>query len=718
MKNKDNNKFIKEEYLRIGSLEREVVSLRALIDYVYNHPSLIIKHWIKQSIKRVLPKSFVEKVLKPTYRSFKGKKYKIFFSKYMQLSLSFKKIDKPKASIIILAYNKWDYTYQCLKSIKKNCVNVDYEIVLLDNASSDNTQKKASRIKNINYIRKEDNLGFVRGCNYAAGEAKGEYLVFLNNDTIVRKNWLEALLNTFNKHEDVGLVGSKLIYPDGKLQEAGGIIWKDYSAWNYGRGDNPDSYKYNYLREADYCSGASIMIKKEIFSKLGGFDEVYSPGYYEDTDLAFKVRKFGLKVYYQPASVVVHFEGITSGTDLTQGMKRYQITNQKTFYKKWDKVLQSENFDSSEGPFLAKDRLKNKKVILYIDHQVPKWDQDAGSFITFEYLKILLELNYKIIFWPQDQYGGGEYTKKLQQMGVEVVYDESFSTFIIEAGRYIDTTILSRPHVAQEFIDRVKEFTNSKIHFIAHDLHYLRETRQAETNEDQKLLESAENTKKIEHGIMEKVDLTWLFSSEEVEIIKKDLPKARLFLCPWVEKEIGQTEIKPFDERGGVFFLGGFNHKPNVDAVKWLKEKIYPQLKEKEVVVTIVGSSPPKEIQDLEEKSFIIKGFMSDEELDDMFNKAKVFISPLRFGAGFKGKIAKSISRGLPVVSTSIGAEGMGLEDKVNVLISDDPKEFADNTAKLCMDEKLWEKISKGELEHAKENYTNEKAKDKFKRVL
>ncbi|MDD5693584.1 MAG: glycosyltransferase, partial [Patescibacteria group bacterium] len=158
--------------------------------------------------------------------------------------------------------------------------------------------------------------------------------------------------------------------------------------------------------------------------------------------------------------------------------------------------------------------------------------------------------------------------------------------------------------------------------------------------------------------------------------------------------------------------------KPNVDAVKWLKEDIYPLLKKEKIVVKVVGSNPPKEVLDLGEKGFDILGFMSDEDLDKLFSTSKVFISPLRFGAGFKGKIAKSISRGLPVVSTKIGAEGMGFKNNENILIADDANSFAESIIKLYLDQKLWEKISKNSIKHAKENYSYENAKDKISGIL
>ena len=220
---------------------------------------------------------------------------------------SFKAPRNVKVSIVIPVYNKVYLTLQCLRSIHDRVpTSCRYEVIVVDNASADMTPL-LSKMVGLKYLRSEVNLGFVDGCNFGAKSANGEFLVFLNNDALVTENWLESLVSTMESYPDAGIVGSKIIYPDGRLQEAGGIIFKDGTGNNYGKNDHPDRYQYNYVREVDYCSGASIIIRRSIFDELEGFDALYRPAYYEDTDLAFRVRELGLKVIYQPESVIYHF---------------------------------------------------------------------------------------------------------------------------------------------------------------------------------------------------------------------------------------------------------------------------------------------------------------------------------------------------------------------------------------------------------------------------
>jgi GT2 family glycosyltransferase len=180
----------------------------------------------------------------------------------------------------------------------------------------------------------------LRSCNRAAAEAGGQYLLFLNNDTQVQEGWLDHMLALFDADEQAGLVGAKLLFPNGQLQEAGAVIWRDASGYNYGRCDDPGKPEYNFVREVDYCSGACLLIKTALFRQLGGFDDLHAPAYYEDTDLAFRVRQAGKKVLYQPQAVVVHHEGVSHGTDIRHGIRAYQAANKAKFCGRWRKELE------------------------------------------------------------------------------------------------------------------------------------------------------------------------------------------------------------------------------------------------------------------------------------------------------------------------------------------------------------------------------------------
>jgi len=250
----------------------------------------------------------------------------------------------PLVSIIIPAHNYLEFTLRCLMSITAHTSEASAEIIVCDDGSQDDTPRVLGDVPGLRYLRNEANVGFLHSCNRAAEEAHGEYLLFLNNDTQVQEGWLDHMLALYQGDEHAGLVGAKLVFPDGRLQEAGGIIWRDGSGQHIGRYDDPGKPEYNCVREVDYCSGACLLIKSALFRQLGGFDDRYAPAYYEDADLAFRVRQVGRKVLYQPRAVVVHNEGTSHGTDTRRGIKAYQVANQAKFVERWRTELKEFHF--------------------------------------------------------------------------------------------------------------------------------------------------------------------------------------------------------------------------------------------------------------------------------------------------------------------------------------------------------------------------------------
>lgn len=260
--------------------------------------------------------------------------------------IEFKQSSKPLVSIVIPVYNQFPYTYNCLKSIEKYSRDLEYEIIVGDDNSSDLTTELGEVVKNITIIKNNKNFQFLVNCNRISKEANGKYIVFLNNDTQVQKNWLGVLVDLMEKDDGIGLAGSKLIYPNGLVQEAGGIVWKDATVLQYGNMRQPGEKELNYLRETDYISGACIIIRNELWRQTGGFDERFAPAYYEDVDLAFRIREKGYRVVYQPESEVVHFEGITEG--LEEHKNRKIEDNREKFLAKWDKVLAEKHFAAKD----------------------------------------------------------------------------------------------------------------------------------------------------------------------------------------------------------------------------------------------------------------------------------------------------------------------------------------------------------------------------------
>ena len=630
--------------------------------------------------------------------------------------INFPYAENPKVSIIIPVYNQVHYTYACLVSILENTGEFDYEIIIADDVSTDATKEIDKFVTGLVIARNESNQGFLKNCNNAAKKARGEYIFFLNNDTTVQKDWLPPLIRLLESDKSIGMVGSKLIYPDGRLQEAGGIIWSDGSGWNYGRCDDPNKPEYNYVRDVDYISGAAIMLSRKLWEDIGGFDERYAPAYCEDSDLAFEVRKRGLRVVYQPLSVVTHFEGVSNGTDVNgTGLKRYQVENNKKLQEKWSEEFKNQ-YDNVGVPnaFRARERSRGKKVILFVDHYVPTFDKDAGSKTTFQYIKMFIERGYVVKFLPDNFAKSEPYTSILEQMGVEVLYGNEMRTNIFEwienNQANIDIAYLNRPHIATKYIDFIKEKTDIKVIYYGHDLHFLRERREYELTGDVERKNASAYWKSMELDLMRKASISYYPSNVEVDYIhtfdKKINAKA---ITAYVFEKFGNIDYNP-DIREGVLFVGGFSHPPNADALKYfldnMWDEIYAQIK---APFYIVGSNATDEIKALhnEAKGIIFKGFVSEEELKELYEKVRLVVVPLRYGAGVKGKVIEALYYNDPVITTGVGAEG--IDNSYNqMLVADDPGDFVEKCVNLYNDKEALKTMSKAADDYVKNKHSIE----------
>ncbi|HEY7002121.1 MAG TPA: glycosyltransferase [Candidatus Udaeobacter sp.] len=609
-------------------------------------------------------------------------------------------------SIVIPVFNQFRFTQACLASLQEHQGTERFEVIIVDDCSTDETAQAIPQMPGVVYVRNEKNSGFIVSCNRGAEKARGNYVLFLNNDTLVKAGWLSALLNTFADQHRTGIVGSKLVYPDGRLQEAGGIIWRDGSGWNYGKFDDAAKPEYNFLREADYCSAAALMILKSLFASVGGFDSRYAPAYYEDTDLAFKVRKAGYRVLYQPLSEVIHYEGATGGTDLTAGAKKHQEINRSTFVEAWADELSAKPLNG-DVTFL-KQAPPDRKSILVIDHHVPMPDHDSGSLRMFQILTILRQLGHRITFVPDNLANPCPYTGELQKRGIEVLYHpyvKKLRDYVKSNGPGFDVVVLSRRDFARKHITDVHLYApQSRIIFDTVDLHYLRENREAQLTQDPEVHRKAKEKQQLEEELINQADETWVVSPIEQQLLQEKWPSKSIQLVSNILDVHGSNT--PFALRRDYLFIGGFQHRPNIDAVVYFVQKIYPLVSERlsDAKFYIIGDKAPPEIVALGSERIVVAGLQKD--VRPFFDSVRLSVAPLRFGAGVKGKINQSMAFGVPVVATSLAVEGMALADDEDVLIADEPEDFARALVKVYESEELWKRLSESGVRKTRDLYS------------
>ena len=601
---------------------------------------------------------------------------------------------EPVVTVIISTYGQVGFTIACLRSIAAHAPRNPTEVIVVDDAYPDVDALSALRdVSGIRLTRNSANLGFLRSCNQAAKAAKGRYLYMLNNDTEIQPDSIDALVDLLDARPDVGMAGSKLLFLDGRLQEAGGILWTDASGWNFGRGDDPSRPEYNYVREVDYCSGASILVRRSVFEELGGFDERFVPAYYEDADLAFRIRSLGMKVLYEPRSAVVHHEGISHGTDLTVGVKAHQVANQGRMAERWAATLARENYERNRHILRARDRARTRKVILLIDHDTPQPDRDAGSRSVIGIMDSLLDAGWVVKLWPHNRLHHPVYTTAMERKGVEVIDERwpgDIDSWLQENGCELDHLLVVRPDVAADVLPHIMRYVDAVLSLYGIDLHFARMRGQAQVEASADLREEALSMKRLEQRLWRNFDVVFYPSEEEAIAVRELSPGSVVrSIVPFCCDSFPERTAPPSGRT--ILFVAGFGHAPNVDAAVFLIRDIIPLLEEEigQVLVALAGSSPTEAVRALASPRVTVTGYVTDEELSTLYAQQRVSVVPLRFGAGVKGKVVESLARGLPLVTTSIGAQGIpGIERLVPV--HDDVPGIVGALKLLLTDDDAW----------------------------
>jgi glycosyltransferase involved in cell wall biosynthesis len=336
----------------------------------------------------------------------------------------------------------------------------------------------------------------------------------------------------------------------------------------------------------------------------------------------------------------------------------------------------------------GRERPPKKGTILIVDDMVPQFDMNAGAAFMLGYIRLLDACGVKVVYLPHDRQQTWPYTGALQALGVEVLPGEfSVKRWLAARGSDLDWVLLARPNVAVGYLEPVRRHTRARLLYYTHDLHHLRELRRYQTTGDRRALRESEQLRKVETRIFQAVDCVTTPSSEEVPVIEGMAPgKEVRVLTPWIASprpcEPASRSV-PLDQRQDVLFVGGYQHLPNVDAAVFLGTEVMPLVWRQvpSARLLLVGSKPTPEVLSLHGRRILVTGYVPD--LDPYYALARATVNPIRFGSGLKGKILASMAAGIPVVTTSIGNEGIGLVSGVDGLVADDASSIASHIVAL-----------------------------------
>jgi GT2 family glycosyltransferase/SAM-dependent methyltransferase len=622
----------------------------------------------------------------------------------------------PRVSVLIPTYDNPELLGQCLMAIAREPIATAFEVIVVDDGNDAATAALLEGVHGVRVVRNAQNLGYLRSVNRGAAEARGSVLVLLNDDTNPQAGWLDHLLDRLDR-PGVGAVGAKLVYPDGPLQEAGGIVWADGSAWNYGNRDASHAPAYRFARPVDYCSAAALAVDRELWDAVGGFDEVYGPGYYEDVDLCFAIRAAGSEVWYEPRSVVIHHEGASHGTDEGAGTKRHQVINRVTFAERWAAELRTHH--PVAGLDVAADAADRRAgpIVLVVDHMVPEPDHDAGSARMLIVLELLTELGARAVFLPDNGAPTPGYSEDLEALGIEVLSGplDLFGEMRRRASA-CTLVVLSRPTVTARFLPTVRELIpGALVAFDTVDLHHLREAQRAELEGLSPGIAVA--YEKLELAMADATDVTLTTTEDERTHLLSVRPELDVRVVPLGNRP--RTDPAPAREgREGHLFIGGFRHLPNTEAALRLGRGIAAAARRHGSTdrIAIVGPDPPAVVRELAGGGIDVPGWV--EHLDPLLDSSVALVAPLSYGAGMKGKVTMALAAGLPVITTAIGAQGLGLEHERDALIVETDEEFGAAMARLEREPALWAALSARGPEVVRERCSPEVIRGELERLL
>jgi O-antigen biosynthesis protein len=613
----------------------------------------------------------------------------------------------PIISIIIPVHNHWWVTYRCLRALQSNGDKTPYEIILVDDASTDQTHEALSNIRGVTVVQSLKNSGYLLSTNLGASMAAktSKYLVLLNNDTEPIDGWLDSLYTAIEKDEAIAIVGSALIYPDGTLQEAGAQIFSAGNGWNLGRGGNPTNDLFSFTREVDYCSAASIIVRKTFWDQISGFDTRYVPAYCEDSDLAMAAWNLGFKVVYEPTSWVIHHEGVSHGKSTDSGLKKYQLENNRKLFAKWEPNLRGHWEDLGVPRFEAlRDSLG---IVVVCDRQLPSITRDAGSIRTVQIIRHLQSLGYHVVLSCLDNSTTEVDLYELQSSGVEVHRDQSIFLEMLELRKSRIVAVWTiREEVYDFFEPRIRPFSG-QAKFIA-DLMDLK---------FQKDFDLSSGISRNQIRIATNAEQVVLVSPVEAlhlnKVVKKDNVKV-----VWAEYEPRLRTIA-WDDSYGLLFVGGFRHLPNLVGIEWFANEVMPLLQKLgfQAPVRVVGSGlNTKKIAELEEKGLLILG--PQDDLEGIYLSSRVAIIPLLTGAGRKGKLGEALSYGIPTVSTTVGAEGFASIETSGIIVTDSPSQMAEEIVRIHDSKQYWLPLVGLGQTYCMENLSSAAMKQEISRLI
>ncbi|MDH6592543.1 GT2 family glycosyltransferase/glycosyltransferase involved in cell wall biosynthesis [Variovorax sp. TBS-050B] len=645
-------------------------------------------------------------------------------------------------TIIVPAFNQWAMTRACIASIV--CAGagtgVRYEVIVADDGSTDETRSAETRIPGLRVVRTPRNLGFLKNCNHAATHARGKYILLLNNDAVVLPGWLDGLHDTLESDASIAIAGSKLLNQDGSLQEAGGGLLSDASGVSIGRWLRTadgwrrgarDEAVFNFQRETDYVTGASLIVRTSFWRAVGGFDESFEIAYCEDSDLAMRARALGHKVVYQPRSEAVHLEhqsyaDVDEGAD-AKGRGELQRHNKALMAEKWKHVLARDHLppgsewervaahgERAIPPVILERRKKSKVLRILYFSPFPSHPSNHGNQATIQqFARQFQAMGHKVHFvvlrsglfdadaeramreaW--DTLDVLPNSHALGANGAPIPFDGWYAQGLGErirvlCARYGIDVLLCSYVFQSKMLDYIPSYILRII-----DTHDKMGHRYDMLRQKGLPLEFFSCTPEEEGAYLRRADVVLARRREEADYFDSVSGRNSSVVVPHFEAP--HFVDKRFEKLERVVIVASAN-QVNLAIVRDFLQTLDRRLAGKSCpfVVVIAGQVKdlvallPLQEQKLFKRSWIrMTGFI--EDIGGFYAKADLVVSPVTMGTGINVKTVQAMAYGMPLLTTAWGSKGIETSEPLHGLASVD--ELVEALFKLA--------ASPGELERLK----------------
>lgn len=621
----------------------------------------------------------------------------------------------PRVSVILVLYGRADLALRAVAALVDNTPPC-FELIIVDNDSPDDASTVVSdMIVGATIVRNPLNVGFSAAVSVGALRARGEFLLLLNSDVFVEPGWLPPLVAALEQDRFLAGVSPTLLNVDGTLQEAGSIL---FAGGETVAVTDEDTWALDFQRVVPYVSAACLLVRREVYSRLGGLDTAYGRGYYEDVDFALELEELGLALAHVPRSAARHVRG---GSSNHESAMRQTLRNREVFIARWeDRLSTLPRIGSATvgARRRGRDELTADRILI-IDDRLPHVDRGSGDPRMFRIATVMARTwpSARVTFLAASLEHSDIYSPGLLSHGVEVVpcsHDDAHEWLRRRPGHF-SAVIISRPDNLVRFRSMLAQTQPQALVVVDVEAHYSQRTErqmavitESHPAAAQALMRLRDEQREVEHVSWKAAHAVVCVCEEEAAVVRAVVPRTPVFVI----QQLAEVAVHPTPnhQRHGLLFFGGFmggELSPNTDTVGYLIDTLMPPIwaAHPELSLTVAGWNPPPSVIDRAGDRVVVVGPVADAAA--VFSSHRLLLVPERFGAGIKTKLIEAMACGTPFVSSTLAAQGLHLGDLACHLVADDPERFVALTTALLNDAALWQRVHEGLLQLTRDHFSS-----------